>query len=83
MFAGAATAADAAAASDAGAKPSKAADDKGKPAEAELAPKPVVKPRRDRKVGPIRQTPLCCRKLLISSCPYKVHAELLVLVLGV
>lgn len=59
MSAGPATAADAAAASDAGTKPSKAADDKGKPVEAELAPKPVVKPRRDRKVGPIHQTLLC------------------------
>ena len=29
----------------------KAADDKAKAVEAEAAPKPVVKPRRDRKVG--------------------------------
>ena len=35
-----------------------AADDKAKAVEAEAAPKPVVKPRRDRKVGPCTNLPL-------------------------
>ena len=49
--AGAAAAPDTAA--DAATKPDKAADDTAKAVEAEAAPKPVVKPRRDRKVGPL------------------------------
>ena len=60
MSAGAATGADAAtaaaaAATEAGTKPRRAADDKGKPVEAEALPKAVVKPRRDRKVGTVHQ----------------------------
>ena len=67
MSAGAAAAAAAATAAttapgasvDAATKPDKAADDKAKAVEAEAAPKPVVKPRRDRKVGPCTSLPLC------------------------
>ena len=58
MSAGAATgaaAAAAAAATEAGTKPRRAADDKGKPVEAEALPKAFVKPRRDRKVGTVHQ----------------------------
>lgn len=57
MSAGVGTAA-AHAAAEASTKPNKAADDKGKAVEAESAPKPVVKPRRDRKVGPTPSDPL-------------------------
>ena len=45
-------------AADAATKPDKAADDTAKAVEAEAAPKPVVKPRRDRKVGPFTNLPL-------------------------
>ena len=57
--AGATAAAALDAATDAATKAAdKAADDSAKAVEAEAAPKPVVKPRRDRKVWPCTSLPL-------------------------
>ena len=74
-----------AAATGAATKPDKAADDKVKAVEADTAPKPVVKPRRDRKVGPPTRFPLCYNVLTLCKAsltlavwrckPYVASAE--------